>query len=65
MNNKTAKQIVKSYRLMCALIAAAYVLLLVGLTLLMSVNVMLSMVGIIALAYTMRIPFEKLRKISY
>ena len=41
MNNKTAKQIVKSYRLMCALIAAAYVLALAGLTLLMSVNIML------------------------
>lgn len=62
MNNKTAKQIVKSYRLMCALIAVAYVLTLAGLTLLMSVNIMLSMVGIVALAYTMRIPFEKLRK---
>ena len=62
MNNKTAKQIVKSYRLMCALIAVAYVLALAGLTLLMSVNIMLSMVGIVALAYTMRIPFEKLRK---
>lgn len=62
MNNKTAKQIVKTYRLYCALIVAAYIAILAVLTLLMSVNVLISMIGIVVLAYSVRIPFEKLRK---
>ena len=62
MKNKTAKQIVNYYRLMCALIVVAYVVVLAVLILFMGVNVMFSMIGIIVLAYTMRIPFEKLRQ---
>ena len=62
MKNKTAKQIVKSYRISCALIALAYIAILAVLTLLMSVSVIISMVGIIFLAYSIRIPFEKLRQ---
>lgn len=62
MNNKTAKQIVKTYRLYRVLLAIGYIIALAALTLLMSVSMLVSMVGIIVLAYTMRIPFEKLRQ---
>lgn len=64
MNNKTAKQIVNSYKLKCALIVVAYLVILALLLALIFIikNLIIPFVGIIALAYTVRIPFEKLRQ---
>ncbi len=62
MNNKTAKQIVKGYKIKCALVVLAYIVILAALTLLMSVNILISMIGIVLLAASVRLPFEKLRQ---
>lgn len=62
MNNKTAKQIVLSYRIKCVLVALAYMLALAALLYFMSVNSLFAIVGIVALALSVRTPFEKLRE---
>ena len=62
MKNKTAKQIVKEYRLKFALIIVLCVLALAGLICLMRINTIISMIGIMFLVYFIRTPFEKLRE---
>ena len=62
MKNKTAKQIVATYRLKCALAVLVYLFALAGLIFIMKFNVLLSMIGIVVLASSMRIPLEKLRQ---
>ena len=62
MKNKSAKQIVKEYRIKCAFIVIAYIIILAALILLMSVSVLIAMIGIVLLASSIRVPFEKLRE---
>lgn len=62
MKDKTAKQILNSYRMKCALIVLLYILALAGLIALIKVALIVSMLGIIVLASSIRTPFEKLRQ---
>ena len=62
MKNKTAKQIVKEYRIKFALIIVLYALVLVGLIYLMMFNMFIAMIGIMLLAYFVRTPFDRLRQ---
>ena len=63
MKNKTAKQIVTGYRLKCALVAVLYACALLALILfVMRINILVAMIGVVALAYTLHTPFEKIRQ---
>ena len=62
MKNKTAKQIVASYKFKCALVALLYVLALALLIFVISKNMLIGISGIILLGVSVRIPFEKLRE---
>ena len=62
MNNKTAKQIVAAYKLMRALIILGYVAALAILTLIMTKNILLGIAGVVVLALSVRMPFDKLRE---
>lgn len=62
MENKTAKQIVSAYRMKFALIIVGYVVAVALLIFLMRFMMLISMLGIMFLAATVRRPFEMLRK---
>ena len=62
MKNKTAKQIVTSYRIGCALIACGYAIALAALVFFMMLSFPVAMIGIILLASTPRKAFELWRK---
>ena len=63
MKNKTAKQIVNSYRLACVLLALLYIVVLVALILVATyVNFLIAMIAIMLLGSSVRSSFEKLRK---
>lgn len=61
MNNKTAKQMLNSYRLKLALVSVAYLIALGALIALTSYSVLLGLGGVVVLALSVRIPFEKIR----
>ena len=66
MKNKTAKQIVNMYRLSCALAVLLYALALFFLIFIfMKSSIIIAMLGIVALGTTIRVPFDKLRKIFF
>lgn len=62
MNNKTAKQIVKEYKLKFCLIIIAYVAALAILTVIMTRNLLFGIVGVVVLALSVKSPFENLRE---
>ena len=62
MKNKTAKQIVSSYKTKFVLIALLYVVALGILIFVINNNLLIGIIGIVLLALSVRIPFEKLRE---
>lgn len=62
MNNKTAKQIVKEYKIIFCLIILAYVAALAILTFIMTKNLLFGIVGVVVLGISIRAPFDKLRE---
>ena len=63
MKNKTPRQIVTGYRLKCVLVAILYALVLFALIFfVMSKSVFFAMIGVVALASSIRVPFEKIRQ---
>lgn len=61
-NNKTAKQILKNYRLKLALLCVVYVLLLAIMIVAMKYSILLGMAGIVALGVSVRKPIQKIRE---
>lgn len=62
MNNKTAKQILNSYRLKIAIVCSIYVALLVALIVVMQYSVLVGMAGIIALGFSVKNPIQKIKE---
>ena len=60
MKNKTAKQIVNGYRIKCVLVVVLYAIALGVLVYVMNISALIGIVGIVALAMSVRMPFEKL-----
>ena len=62
MKNKSAKQIVKEYKIIFALILFAYVAALAILIVIMTRNLLFGIVGVVVLGVSVRAPFDKLRE---
>ena len=62
--NKTAKQIVKEYKIKFAFLCLLYIALLGGFTFIMTTNMLLGIAGIVILAMSVGKSFEKLQKIE-
>lgn len=62
MNNKSAKQIVREYKIIFSLIILAYVAALAILTVVMTRNLLFGIAGVVVLGVSLRMPFEKLRE---
>ena len=60
MKNKSAKNIVRSYKIKCAIVAFLYVLALGACVALMSKNALVSIAAIVVLGSSIKAPFDKL-----
>ena len=60
MKNKSAKNIVRSYKIKCAIVAFAYVVAFTACIVLMSKNVLVAIAAIVVLAASVKAPFDKL-----
>lgn len=62
MKNKTAKQIVKEYRIKCVLVGVLYAIALAILIFLMRYNMLLSILAIVVLGVSVKAPYDHLKE---